>query len=714
MRPIPPGWLVALFLVVFVLGGVGVVAGVGSVDTGTGGHGLALESSHGIADEGGFDAVVDTAPDDGGVVVDGDEGITAPVRSTNDDLAMRTELRRVEPAGEYGATTRVTIPDRVTRLEVTLPQEATSVETNGFDAAGDRTYEWDGSTAEPHLQYRMEANRTTEPGPLAGDGEYLFVDTGEWGLVRVPNLRVGWGWRGETVRLHRDHAVDGEGAAGDVVAYLGAYDEHVREAHGQRFRLVVPGAAQLEEPPEEILEVFAESSDALRVGSRDPSVFVVAAPTDDIAWAVRGLQTGPADMWVRDFERLDDPENVWMHEYVHSRQGYRTDESTRWFTEASATYYAALLTLERGDVDFDDFRRVLARGERSPQAESVLSEPATWRNSADYTKGALVAGEIDRQIRLSTDGEASLATVFRELNARDEPVEVGTFLSLVDDAGGSTVAEEADLYTTTETVPAAWNREAHDGAFGQLPARISYSIAGEEAVRVAGPYRDRPVAGEPVELVTDETLEIAVEIENAGGTAGEYDLTIIVDGRVVDSRDGRIGAGETTIERFEREFGGPGEHQINLGGERLSVVVREPAEPTVTDLAISLAELALGETTTVTAIVRNDARVPARGTFPVAVDGDERDPREVILDVDGKETLEWTIQPERDGEVTVQVGDRSQTIVVSPLATPTQTPTEPATPTDAEETSVRTPGFGPATAVVALVVALVALLARRR
>ena len=714
MRPIPPGWLVALFLVVFVFGGIGVVAGVGSVDTGAGAHGLALGSSHGVADGDDFDAVVDTAPDDGGAVVEGSEGIAGsteldgPVRSTNDDLVMRTELRRVEPAGEYGATTRVRVPDRVTRLEVTLPEEATSVEASGFDAAGDRTYEWDGSAAEPHLQYRMEANRTSDPGPLAGDGEYLFVDTGEWGIVRVPNIRVGWGWRGETVRLHREHAVDGDGAAGDVVAYLGPYDEHVREAHGQRFRLVVPEAAQLEEPPDAILEAFADGSDALRVGSRDPSVFVVAAPTDDVSWAVRGLQTGPADMWVRDFERLDDPENVWMHEYVHSRQGYRADPSARWFTEASATYYAALLTLERGDVDFEDFRRLLARGERSPQSESVLSDPGTWRNNADYNKGALVAGEIDRQIRLSTDGEATFATVFRELNTRDEPVDEGTFLSIVDDAGGSAVADEADRYTRTAAVPAAWDREAHDEAFGQLPARISYSIAAEDAVRVAGPYRDRPVAGEPVELVTDETLEIAVEIENAGGTAGEYDLTMVVDGRVIDSRDGRIGAGETTIERFEREFGDLGEHQINVGGERLTVVVREPAEPTVVDVAVSPAELTLGETATVTATVRNDARVPARGTFPIAVDGDERDHREVLLDVDEAETLEWTIQPDRDGEVTVQVGDRSQTIVVSPSTTPT-----PVGP-DIGETPVSTPGFGPAIAVVAMVAALLAALARRR
>ncbi|AUX08094.1 putative glycyl aminopeptidase [Halalkaliarchaeum desulfuricum] len=696
MRPIPPGWLVGLFLAVLVLGGGAVAAGIGpaGVDGDT----------HGISDVDGFDAVVDTAPDEGPALLIGDDGIVDPARSTDDDITMRTQLRQVDLAGEYGATTRFAVPDRVSRIEVTLPTEAKSVEATGFETDDGTTYEWDGSTDEPWLRYRVDANRTSEPGPLAGDGDHLFVDTDEWGLVRVPNLRVGWGWRGADVRLHRETAVDGEGAAGDVVAYLGPGEEHVREAHGQRFRLVVPEAADMEEPPEAVLDAFADGSDALRVGSRDPSVFVVAAPTDDVAWAVRGLQTGPADMWVRDLERLDDPENVWMHEYVHSRQGYQANPSARWFTEGSATYYAALLTLERGDVDFDTFRRVLARGERSPQSGSVLADPTTWQNNADYTKGALVAGEVDRRVRLATDGEATLATVFRGMNARDEPVDGAAVLGLVDDAGGSAVAAEADRFTTTEAVPSMWDREAHDEAFGRLPARIGYSIAADDAVRASGSYRDRPVAREPVVLVTGETLELAVEIENTGGTGGEYDLTMVEDGRVIESRDGRIGAGETITERFEREFDSTGDHEINVGGERLSVVVREPAEPTVVDVDVSPAAFTLGETATVTATVRNDARLPARGTFAVAVDGEEREPREVFLDVDGVETLEWAIQPEHDGEVTVRVGDRSRTISVSP----TPTPTEPG------ETATRTPGFGPATAVIAIAAVILAVLGRRR
>lgn len=635
--------------------------------------------------------------------------------STSDDILMENELRAVDPAGTYGATTRFEVPDRVTRLNVTLPPKAHSVETTGFSTTDGTTYSWDGSTEQPTLTYRMDANETSEPGLLAGDGDYIFVDRQDWGLVRVPNIGVGWGWRGTTVRLHRSNTIDGAGAVGDVIAFLGPHREYVREAHGQRFRLIVPADADLEESPEAILDTYAYSADRLRVGSRDSAVFTVAAPTGDVAWAVRGLQTGPADIWVRDVERLDDPQNVWIHEYVHSRHGYLTAESAQWFTEASATYYAALLTLDRGAISYDEFRQLLARGTESPQSDSVLADPGTWRNNADYTKGGLVAGDIDRRIRVETDGAATLSTVFRELNARDDPVDSAAFLRAVDDAGGSSVATDAERFTRTSDAPSTWDQSAHDAAFGQLPALIGYSIAADDAVRASGPYRNRSLAREPVILVPDETLEVGVEIENSGETAGEYELTFVLDGRVVDTREGRIDAHTSTVERFEREFTDPGDHEVNVGGERLSVVVEEPATPIVTELDVSPTEITAGETVTVTATVHNDGGHPARDTFHVEIAGNSQDPQTVRLDIDDTVELEWSIQPEHTGITDIRVGEQTRQVTITaadPQTALTETPpnTGDSNRTPAE-TSTRTPGFGLGIALLALFVTIASRMA---
>jgi len=267
-----------------------------------------------------------------------------------------------------------------------------------------------------------------------------------------------------------------------------------------------------------------------------------------VSWAVRGLQTGDADLWVRDGEPAGTAADVWTHEYVHTRQAYRTEASGQWITEASATHYAALFALDRGAADFDAFERTLARGEREPDASAVLSNPTTWDGHADYTKGALVAGEIDRRLRAATDGAASLATVLRELNEADEPVTNDRLLldtveaaaaEGADDATAAEIRDEAERLTTTRATTETWDRDTHAAAFGETPAQVGYGLA-DDGVRATGEYRNRTVARDPVELVVGESLEAAVVASNTGGATGSYDLSLSVDGEPVANRSGAL------------------------------------------------------------------------------------------------------------------------------------------------------------------------------
>jgi len=650
-----------------------------------------------------------------GSTVGGEPGAPAAADDA-DTIRLRTTLRRTDSPGEYAARTRAELPDRVTGLEVTLPPAARDVRADGFDRTGDRTWAWDGETADPRLDYRMPANRTADrDDPLSAGGSYLFVGVGDWALVQPPAVGAGWEWTGGgTVRLARETAVDGEGVAGGAMAFLGPHRLHTREAHGQAFRLVVPAAADLDEPPGAVLGALSEAADDLRVGDRDPAVLFVAAPTGRVEWAVLGLQIGPADAWVRDDERLDEPESVWLHEYVHTRQDYDPAASGRWFTEASATYYALLLTLDRGGIDFETFRAALARGEESPAADAVLADPATWRGDANYLKGALVAGELDRRLRLATDGGASLAAVFRGLNAAGS-ADADRFLELVGEAAaagdgdgngaggdGGTVRARAERLTTTRETATAWDGDAHAAAFGRPPARIGHAFADDGPVRVVGPYRDRPVARDPVVLVPGETLVVAIAATNAGGTAGEYDLTLAVDGERVAERSGRLPAGETTVERFERAFDRPGEYALSVGGLRLSVVVVEPATPAVTGLSVEPDRVTAGDTVTVRATVENAAGIPGERTVTVAVDGEPAGAETVRLDAGGRRTVTLTPTLAAAGEATVAVGTRSRTVTVEP-----RTPT-PGAPGESA------PGFGVAAGLLALAAAATAIAAVAR
>jgi len=629
---------------------------------------------------------------------DGDSAALRPsMTADGDKIHLRNALRQVEPNGEYAVTTRVTMPDRVTDLQLALPSQASNVEANGFTKQ-DGQWVWDGETAQPTLTYRMPANRTTQGGgPLTGEGNYLFVDVGDWAIVQPPGIGASWRYTGSAVTLDRRNVVDGEGAASQGMAYLGPHETYTHQANGQEFRLIVPAAADLEESPEAIFESLESASGRLHVGDRDATVHLIAAPTTRVGWGVRGLQTGDDTAWVRDSEPLATPENVWIHEYVHTRQRFQTESSGRWFTEATATYYAALLPLERNRIGFDAFQDVLARGEQEPQASSVLADPSTWEGNAQYTKGTLVAGEIDRRIRLATNSSRTLASVFRQLNAHGDPIRNEDVLATIGDVSTTTVAGEAEQLTTTETTTSAWDREAHNEAFGQQPARIVYSLDSTDAVVANGEFRTRPVDRDPVVLVTGETLRVAVTVENTGGTTGEYDLSLVVDGETVTTRTGRLDAGNATVETFERTFEKPGEYVVMAGGKRLRVVVSEPAPLTVTDLTVEPETVTVGERLRISGIASSEAGVPGKANVTITIGGERTVLDPIRLDVGERTVFRREVTLDTTGTVVVSVGNDSRTFTVTEHR---RTTTAPGTASDGV-----TPGFGVVAATLALLAA---------
>ncbi|WP_253736213.1 hypothetical protein [Halohasta salina] len=510
-------------------------------------------------------------------------GAAAPA----DEIRLTTTVDRApDHPGEIAATVSFRLPDRVTELSPELPEGATVTGTDGFSSSNGGDYSWDGRTDSPSITFRVDADQMTDDeGPLAEDGQYLFTATDEWALVRIPSVGVGWTQTGrEELTVDRETAVDGPGVAGDRMAYLGEYSVVRRTAHGQTFHLVIPEAAELAESPEAILDSVSHASDALRVGDRDREVLVIAAPTDGVDWGVRGLQTGDAELWVQDSERLDTPTNVWIHEYVHTRQAFanRTAADTRWLTEATATYYAALLTLEDDRIAFDEFRRALELGAKAPQSTSTLSRPDSWQADANYGKGSLVVGELDRRMRLSTDGEASFGTVFGSLNRNGEELTADEFEAAVASASTQSVGTAAGDYTRTDATPAVWSAADHAAAFGQSPAGFAFRLA-NASITVAGGDRTEPLNRTDPRIAAGETLAVEVDVENVGGTVGDYELPFGVDNRTSTER-GRLAPGETASHRFTHTFDDPGRYTVVAGDDRIDLRVEAAeSEPPIPD-----------------------------------------------------------------------------------------------------------------------------------
>jgi hypothetical protein len=638
----------------------------------------------------------------------------AALQASDDEIRVATELSLTpNRPGSVAVVQTFTVPDRVPSLSVTLPREAEVTNANGFSRAGDGSWEWSGSGT-PRLGYRLPANETSpQAGPLGGEGAYVFADTGDWALVRRPNVGLRWRQRGsDPVTVTRSATVAGEGVVGGETAFLGAHRVLTRQAHDQTFRLVVPAAAEMDEEPAQVFAALERASGSLHVGDRDEEVFVVVAPTEGVSWAVQGLQLGDSDMWVQDDERVADVENVWVHEYVHTRQSFTTEPSAQWLTEATATWYAARFALRDDRIDFGTFADFLDRGAVGPQGRSVLAEPSSWQNAAQYLKGGLVVGDVDRRIRVASDGGASLQTVFRWLNGRSEPVSNADFVAAVVEAGGGDVRPPTRRFTTTTDAPEMWDRTAHAAVFESIPAQMQV-VADPSTVRVSGPYREGRL-GDPILLAAGETLSLPVQVENVGGTAGEYQVALRVDDLVVTTDSGSLTAGTSTTVRLEHTFDQPGEYVVSIAGERLTVEVVEPAAPTVRAVRADRDRVALGDRVQVTAVVENRGAVPGTATVEFTRDGEVVATREVSLLAGESQEVTVPVRLTESGTHRVGAGDVTVRVSVDDDVTGASGGSGDSTGDgDGESTSsIPVPGLGVVAGVVGVLVA--ALLIGRR
>ena len=631
---------------------------------------------------------------------------SATLTQSTDDTIDLTQSYALTPErpGEVEVTLAYEIPDRVTELESTLPPNATVTDADGFDSVNETVYEWDGRSQTATITLRFDPNETAErTGREAASGNYLFADAGEWALFR--RVRTGAAWRytggSDPVTLERSATTDGPGVTGNNIVYLGAVSTVERTANGQTFRLVVPEAASLAESPDDILDSLSNASGSLQVGHRDETVVAIAAPTDGVEWAVRGLELGGSDFFVRDSERLDTPSNVWLHEYVHTRQSFSTTSETRWLTEGTAVYYGAQLSLEQDRITFEEFSEFLDDGERAAYDDVVLAQPPTWVDTAHYVKGPLAVGGIDEAMRAETNRTGTFEQTFRRLNDADGRVTQTQFLDAVESAGGPDSRATAAEYTETAAALSMWDRRTHSNLFGQLPANVGYALpANASGYRVGGPYRNATAEATPLSLATGETLTVDSVVRNTGGTDGPYNATLTVDGRVVATQNGTVEAESERTVPLSHTFDSAGTYTVGVGEERLTVSVEPAAEPTVTDLSVAPDSVRRGGETTLSATVGNDAAVPANGTVVFTRNGEAIAQRVVTLAPGASTELSVPVALSEAGEIRLGAGSQSVTVTV---VEPTASPSVPS--------SADGPGF---TATLAVFVLVLTLWTRRR
>lgn len=398
-----------------------------------------------------------------------------PVTQSGSDTVSITQTVKLTPEtpGSIRVTKSVDTTHKLDRLELYAKNTAKNIDLNGFirndvqdSSEGFQNYEWDEHTQSPSITYDLDVNSTDS------NGNYHSVDIGEWAVVSTPQMWYdGSGSRG--LEIISDYKVAGPGVITSDYMFLGEHDIKTANANGQQFRLVIPEAANLSVSPDAILEDIAYASNQLKVGERDEEVVMIAIPTPNgMNWAFGGVALDRTFLTVDDAP-LNSTYNVWVHEYIHTRQDFDTTRDFRWFIEGSAIYYTSLFTLQQEQIGFDRFRE--KTGVNRPLYENAIltkpkqnpKNPPAWN-----VKGDLIAGRADQRIRLATNGSASLTDIFRRLNSENEPISNADFIRYVYLYSNEEVESDIQAATTTTESMSMWDKREHKQAFGEEPHEV--------------------------------------------------------------------------------------------------------------------------------------------------------------------------------------------------------------------------------------------------
>jgi len=354
-------------------------------------------------------------------------------------IEVQTFSRQGTEPGRVHVTLTYHIGDDISRIEVSIPenrvQDVTAVD--GFQRSSPNTYTSIRGTSNPTLRLVYKVNRTDE------DGEYERVGTKDWTLTTPVLTNFRWSSRyPEQVEFQRIPQVDGNGIAGKSLIYFGNYTMYNASASSESIRLVVSEAATPRKSPQNLTASLRDASQFLSIGgySEEVTAFVVSSPMR------RGGRAFGSDFWAHE-EALSSPGSALLHEYVHTRQEYRQDESAEWTVEAEANYYTYFVELKRGSIHYSQFRRALinrgtGKSSRSTKtvnefSDVILNDPSTWRANAQYELGELMLAGLDAKIRSRSAGETTYEAVVRRKNTHDSQVTEADLERYVADAAGT-------------------------------------------------------------------------------------------------------------------------------------------------------------------------------------------------------------------------------------------------------------------------------------
>lgn len=374
-------------------------------------------------------------------------GIGVGVVAATDDPTIEeysvVELNEETP-GEVSVTTGFELPSGVTDFTIVAPDDgmvAVTSTTNLRETSDG--YVWTG-TGTPRLTYSLSVPEDRV------DGDAYGVDTGEWAVVRPHSFESNWNYLGREPVYERTITAAGSGVAGGTYVLLGEYTKTTENVDGRDVTIASPGSESSISDIEAIFDRYRVTNEHVWMRQDYQSTLGIAIPSEYRDGGHSGQAVG------NDFYALTSDDDltvstIWIHEYVHTGQRASLNEEMMWFTEATAMYYTSMVQYNTGELSYSEFDRTVRTGRYS---DAILTDQSTWDNKfVQYEKGQYILAALDAEIQAETDGEKTLADIYRVVQESDEELTYSDFQRILLDVSGSETVQWADEYIDSAGVP---------------------------------------------------------------------------------------------------------------------------------------------------------------------------------------------------------------------------------------------------------------------
>lgn len=167
------------------------------------------------------------------------------------------------------------------------------------------------------------------------------------------------------------------------------------------------------------------------------------------------------------------------------------------------------------------------------------------------------------------------------------------------------------------------------------------------------------LAVSPKEAKIGENITVTARVTNIGDSEGSKNISLLVDGSPVNSRNVDLAAGENTTISFTIQKEVAGDCTVELGNLTRTIEVLEPAKFEVSNLDVSPKEIKPGENTTVIAEIKNIGEVRDTKTIKLFIDKEVEETKEITLNPKEKTTTSFTIQKKEPGNHTIQIKNQA-------------------------------------------------------